>query len=113
MFESLAPYIISLLLLPLVVKAKVSHAYASTFTAEAADIQELKPLNESKDKSVKGRKVIPLEKPKVVIIKDQPSNFEFKGRMSDALSYLQTISTMLVILSCIFVWWTKNEVIFP
>ena len=38
-FECLAPLIVSLLLLPLVVRARIQHAYATTFGTEQTKIK--------------------------------------------------------------------------
>ena len=33
--------------------------------------------------------------------------------MRDALAYIQMMNILVLTMSAIFVWWTKNEVIFP
>lgn len=49
------------------------------------------------------------------MVNEDESKFptQFRGNMNSAMASLQTLSLVLVILSSVFVWWTKNEVIFP
>jgi len=48
--------------------------------------------------------------------KDKAKNkapIEYVGNMADAIAYVQMMNFLVLLMSAIFVWWTKNEVIFP
>lgn len=75
-FEILAPYILCLLLCPLVVKAKISHAYAMTKKNEYAAVTQ-------KDKKGKGKKVAADDKEKPVA-----DPLVFVGNMEQGIAYI-------------------------
>ncbi len=107
-FECLAPFIVSLLLLPLVARARVSYAYASTVPKKSENKKE---TDQQGTKNGPGSKKV--DDRKVAKLDDAQFPTEFKGNMKEAMQHLQSFSIVMVVLSSYFVWHTKSEVIFP
>lgn len=106
LFETVAPYIIGTLLLPMVAKARVMHTHASIKkdrekdkSARLANIPEER--TQAKVDDTTGKPV------------SSATPVEFVGNMQDAIAYVQMMNFVVLVCSAIFVWWTKNEVIFP
>ena len=103
-FELLAPYIVCLLLLPIIVRARVGHAYANTKKND--DEIKSKPSKKTESKNL------------VADVKINESLAEkfpvsFTGDMVRGMAYLQLNSVVLLACSGIYVYWNYNTVIFP
>jgi hypothetical protein len=99
MFEAFAPFIVCLSLMPFIVKARVSYAYAHTKKREL----ETAPRAKSAKVSAENEKGYRL----------RSEQTEFVGNMEEGMQYMQLMTILLIACSSIFVWWTKEEVIFP
>ena len=96
MFELLASYVIVFFLMPLIVKARIKDAYAST----------------RKDVFIKEQELKTMKKGKVVKSKKDEDQFHFYGSMERAMQHMQLMMLLLVTLSAFFIWWSKLEIIF-
>lgn len=101
LFEAFAPFIICLSLMPFIVKARVSYAYAHTKKREPEPAPKAKTA-----------KVSAVENAKAAY-RARSEQTEFVGNMEDGMQYMQLMTILLIACSSIFVWWTKEEVIFP
>ena len=112
-FEMTAPYVVGLSLLPLIVKARVQHAYAHLKKHEDPPSPVPEPPQPAKSKKKKSKVVQQPEEKQVVVKKPQEAPLEFIGSMEQGIAYVQMMTIILITCSAIFVWWTKHEVIFP
>jgi hypothetical protein len=85
--------------MPFIVKARVQYAYEHTKKKDTEPV-----------KAKQGYAKVNQEE-KVVVKASERS--EFVGDMTEGMQYMQLLTIMLVGCSSIFVWWTKQEVIFP
>ena len=99
LFEAFAPFIVCLSLMPFIVKARVSYAYAHTKK------RDTEPAPRAKTAKVSA------ENEKSYRLRSEQT--EFVGNMEDGMQYMQLMTILLIACSSIFVWWTKEEVIFP
>ena len=82
--------------MPLVVKARIKDAYAST----------------RKDVFLKEQELKQMKKGKVIKSKKDEDQYHFYGSMEKAMHHLQLMMFLLVTLSSFFIWWSKLEIIF-
>jgi hypothetical protein len=113
LFELFAPFFVCLSLLPLVVKARVQHAYAHTKKTD--DKVESTPLvTPQSQRGKKGKVSFSTSAESARNQKATPKmETEFVGNMEEGMAYLQLITYLLLLSSSIFVWWSKTEIIFP
>lgn len=104
LFEAFAPFIVCLSLMPFIVKARISYAYAHTKKKDSEPVA--KPV------ATKSAKVS-TEVASKVAYKLVSEQTEFVGDMAQGMQYMQLMTILLIGCSSIFVWWTKEEVIFP